>query len=179
MKQPFKRPDLFWALPSVHVPLDIGQVSEFPVLAACLDAWRSLSDGGLPKTIDPTEVPPAAIKGISLADWSEAHQDWILRLSSTLIDESHGRPMKGTTFSEVFLPDELEKVHGRLRAILASGEPDLARHEFTDPSGRVWSFVRLILPLADDGDVRWRFCLVHDPDTFGRRIARQPKREIK
>ena len=161
----------FWTLPSVHIPLPIEEIGAYPLLAQCLTAWRQTATQGLPPTIDPLDMPPAAIKAISLAEWSGEHADWVLRLSSTLIDESHGRSMRGTTFAEAFEPTELARVHARVREILDRGEPDLAKHEFHDPNGRIWSFVRLILPLSSDGVKRDRYCLVFDPLTFGKRIS--------
>lgn len=154
------------------MPLPIEEISAFPLLEKALEAWEKAAAEGLPKTVDPLEMPPALIKGISLAEWSEPDGDWILRLSSTLIDESHGRAMRGTTFAEAFEPDELSRVHARLRAILERGRPDLARHEFSDPKGRIWSFVRLVLPLSSDGARCDSYCLIMDPETFGKRIDR-------
>ena len=160
----------FWALPSIHIPIPIETIDAYPLLAQCLAAWRRTNVDGLPQTIDPLDMPPAAIRGISLAEWSDEHADWVLRLSSTLIDQSHNRSMRGTTFAEVFEPKELARVHTRVREIMQSGEPDIAKHEFHAPNGRIWSFVRLILPLSSDGVKRDRYCLIYDPDTFGNRI---------
>lgn len=161
----------FFRLPSVHIPMPIGKIDDYPVLAACLEAWRPTAANGFPQSIDPLDMPPAAIKAISLVEWSDEHSDWVLRLSSTLIDESHGRSMRGTTFSEAFVPEDLAKVHARLNEIMQRGEPDLGQHEFYDTRDRVWSFVRLILPLSSDGVKRDRYCLIYDPETFGRRIG--------
>lgn len=169
MAQEFNIRQKLWTLPSVHTPIPIEKIDDYPILAKCLQAWRSTVTDRLPQTIDPLDMPTAAIKGISLADWSSAHGDWILRLSSTLIDETHGRSMRGTTFSEAFKPQELAKVHARVDAILKRGEPDLAQHAFYDTNDRSWSFVRLILPLSSDGVTRDRYCLAYDPATFGKR----------
>ena len=170
---PSKLPDNLWSLPSVHIPLDLDRIPEFPLLAQCLAVWRRTVADGLPSTIDPLDMPPKAIKGISLMEWREDRGDWIVRLSATLLDQNHYRSMKGTTFADALNPDELDRTHARVRAIMEAGEPNLARHEFSDTKGRIWSFVRLILPLSSDGVRRDRYCLVMDPDTFGQRIDRR------
>ncbi len=56
----------FFRLPSVHIPMPIGKIDDYPVLAACLEAWRPTAANGFPQSIDPLDMPPAAIKAISL-----------------------------------------------------------------------------------------------------------------
>lgn len=155
----------------VHVPMPLDRLAEYPVLAGCLDGWRRLSDHGLPETIDPVEMPVEAIKAISLIDWDETHRTWFVRLSSTLMDQGHGRTMTGKPLSDGFSPEEFPGVCARLDNILASGEPDLARHEFTDSRGRRWAYTRLVLPLSSDGVKRDRYAVIYDPGTFGQRLG--------
>lgn len=168
MQKSLEKP--FWSLPSVHIPMPIEDVCRFPLLAECLEYWKAASVEGLPKTIDPLELPRGLIKGVSLVDWSDERGDWVLRLSSMLIDETQRLPMGGTWFSEIFEPDELATVHARVRDIVQRGEADLARYEFMDTKSRVWSYVRLILPLSSDSVARDRYCLAMDPETFGKRV---------
>ncbi|MCR9071383.1 MAG: PAS domain-containing protein [Alphaproteobacteria bacterium] len=150
--------------------MPIEEIVRFPLLAECLEYWKAVSGEGLPQTIDPLQLPRGLIKGVSLVDWSDERGDWVLRLSSSLIDETHGRPMKGSTFADAFKPNALAEVHAQMRLLMERGAPDLARREFLDPKSRVWSFVRLFLPLSSNGIARDRYCLVMDPETFGKRI---------
>ncbi|MDF1790381.1 MAG: hypothetical protein P1U88_00650 [Thalassobaculaceae bacterium] len=160
-----------WALPRVHVPLPINQIAEFPVLDECLSGWRRMATNGVPSTIDPLEMPVEAIRAISLVDWEETHQRWVVRLASTLMNQGHGQSMSGKPLSDGFSPEEYPGVVTRLEEILGSGEPDLARHEFTDSQRRRWAYVRLVLPLSSDGVKRDRYSVIYDPATFGERIG--------
>lgn len=164
-------PDWIWDLPGFHIPLPIEQVSEFPLLEQCLAVWKRARATGLPATLDPVDLPREAIKGVSLLEWSDEVQDWVVRLSSTLLDEKHGRSMRGTSLSDGFKASDLETVRAETAKIIQSGEPDLRRREFHDPNGRIWSYVRLILPLSSDGLKRDRYALIFDPETFGQRIG--------
>lgn len=162
--------DLLTKMHRVHVPMSLDRVAEFPVLEGCLNGWRRLSEQGLPETIDPVEMPVEAIKAISLVDWDVTHGTWIVRLSSTLMDRGHGRSMSGKPLADAFSSEEFPAVCARLDEIMASGEPDLARHEFTDSQGRRWAYVRLVLPLSSDGVKRDRYSVIYDPKTFGQRL---------
>ena len=159
------------ALPRLHVPMDLGRIVDFPILARCLDVWRSNARNGLPATVDPTEMPLEAIKGISLVDRDGESGEWIVRLASTLMDQGHGQSMSGCVLSQTYRDEDFPGVLERLEAILAAGEPNLARHEFTGSRNRRWAYVRLILPLSSDGVARDRYALLYDPATFGRRIG--------
>lgn len=77
----YETPDGFWGLPSVHQQMDLSEIDRFPLLAQAFAVWRANSTEGLPKTIDPLEMPPALIKGISLIEWREEPGDWFVRLS--------------------------------------------------------------------------------------------------
>jgi len=163
-------PDRFWVFPSSHTTLPIDQVADYPLLEACLRVWEASRTDRLPSTIDPLDLPPKAIRGVSLMQWDEAAGDWAFRLSCTLIDDGHGRTMKGSTLADGFSADEVGKVRAQIEAVVAAGEPDLMRREYVDPQGRIWAFVRLLLPLSSDGVKRDGYVLVIDPDSFGRRI---------
>lgn len=163
-------PDGVWELPSHHIALPIEQVGDYPILEQCLKIWRASFTTELPMTIDPVDMPLAAIRGISLLDWDADAGDWVVRLSATLLDEGHGRNMTGTKLAEGFSIGDIAGVRAGIQAIMDRGEPDLMRREFVDGNGRTWSYVRLILPLSSDGVRRDRYALVIDPQTFGQRI---------
>jgi hypothetical protein len=172
---PARLPDRLLSMPRTHVPLAIDEIGAYPVLAGCLEAWRKAATGRLPETIDPVEMPIRAIKGISLVDWNEETDEWIVRLSSTLMDEGVGSPMTGRPLANAFPAEEFEGVVNRLDEILNSGEPSLARHEFTDQRGRRWSYIRLVLPLSRTGGTSDRYAVIYDPDSFGQRIGPEPR----
>ncbi|MDF1790380.1 MAG: hypothetical protein P1U88_00645 [Thalassobaculaceae bacterium] len=162
--------DNFWSLPSVHIPLDLDQVDRFPLLAQALEVWRRGAGDGIPSTIDPLDMPPALIKGISLIEWREDAGDWYVRLASTLLAQGHGGPLTGARLADGLRPDQAGRMRERIRVMQESGHAALDRFEFDDRKGRIWSYVRLALPLSSDGIKRDRYALIFDPDTFGQRI---------
>lgn len=158
-------------LPRLHIPMDLHQIDEFPILAGCLQVWRDAYRGRLPEKIDPVDMPREAIRGISLIVLDPDAGDWIVRLASTLMDQGYGKAMTGCPMLETYRPQEYPEIRARLEAILAHGEPNLARHEFIGSQNRRWAYVRLILPLSSDGVKRDRYALIYDPATFGRRLG--------
>lgn len=172
MKEYRPAPQAFWRLPSVHVEIPIGQIEDYPLLAASLRVWREHSTDRLPETLDPLSLPVAVIKGVSLLRRDPATGDWIVWLGSSLLTRGHGREMRGTGLAEGFAPGDLEKVRQGIERAMEFGRPDLVRREFQDPRGRLWSFVRLLLPLSSDGTSRDRYAMIIDPETFGRPVLR-------
>jgi hypothetical protein len=158
-------------MPGLHVPMPLEAVIQYPILARCLDVWRRNAADRLPATVDPVEMPVEAIKGISLVEWDGQIDDWVVRLSATLMDQGHGRSMTGVRMLETYRDDEYAGVMDRLQAIVEAGEANLARREFVGSRDRRWAYVRLILPLSSDGVKRDRYCLIYDPATFGHRIG--------
>lgn len=172
MKASANLPDGVWDLPGFHIHLPIERVSDFPLLDQCLQIWKTARTDTLPATLDPLDLPREVIKGVSILEWNHDMQDWVVRLSSTLLDEKHGKSMRGTDLSEGFNASDVEAVRAQTATIVESGEPDLRRREYHDPNGRIWSYVRLLLPLSSDGVKRDRYALIFDPETFGQRIDR-------
>lgn len=164
-------PKNIWSLPNVHVPLDLEGIHAFPLLAQALDVWRRAAVDGFPQTIDPLDMPPALIKGISLLEWREDLGDWYVRLASTLLNEGHGRPMTGTSLAEAYKPEDVDPMRRRVWEMFERGEPVLGRYEFEDARGRVWAYVRLGLPLSSDGVKQDRYAQIFDPETFGQRLS--------
>ncbi|WPZ33823.1 PAS domain-containing protein [Thalassobaculum sp. OXR-137] len=170
MTASMKWPEQFLNWPSSYVSLPIEQVSDYPLLDAALKVWRDSATDGLPSTLDPLDLPPALIKGISLLFWDEDIEDWVIRLSATLLDDGYGRSMRGERMANAFRADDAPVIRDAVKAVVDSGRPDLMRREYMDREGRVWSFVRLVLPLSSDGGKPDSYAFVIDPEAFGRRI---------
>lgn len=165
-----EHPTPFWSLPSVHIPLDIADIDAFPLLAEALTVWQRAASDGLPKTIDPLDMPPTLIKGISLIEWSEEEGDWFVRLASSLLTRGHGGPLTGARLADGLKPDQAARMRERVRIMFENEAPALDRFTFDDRKGRIWSYVRLALPLSSDGTRRDRYALIFDPETFGQRV---------
>jgi hypothetical protein len=163
--------DRLLELPRLHIPLDLTRIDNYPILAECLKVWRAAGRNGLPATIDPVDMPRESIRGISLIVFDERIVDWVVRLSSTLMDQGYGRSMTGCPIAETYRDEEYPEVRARLDSLLQVGEANLARHEFTGAQNRRWAYVRLILPLSSDGVKRDRYALVYDPFSFGHRVG--------
>lgn len=160
-----------WEQPSVHVPLDLESIGRFPLLAQALEVWRNAAKDRIPETIDPLDMPPALIKGVSLIEWREDEGDWFVRLASTLLRQGHGAPLSGARLADGLRPDQARRMRDRIRAMQEKGEPALDRFDFDDRQGRLWAYVRLALPLSSDGVKRDRYALIFDPETFGQHIG--------
>lgn len=167
-----ERPDAFWTLPSVHVPLAISEIGRFSLLAEALEVWQDAAQDGFPRTLDPLDMPSALIKGISLIEWSDDVGDWTVRLASTLLTAGHGGPLTGARLADGLRPDQAARMRERTRVMFERGAPALDRFEFGDRRGRIWAYVRLALPLSSDGIRHDRYALIFDPETFGRRLDR-------
>lgn len=173
----FPAPDAaerFWDLPGRHVHVPIERVTDYPLLAACLEIWRAASTQGLPRTLDPVDLPREVITGISLVDWNEDRQDWVIRLAAGLIESKRRQPTRGSSLSETFTPADRDTVRAEIDEVVRRAAPDLRRREFTDRQGLVWSYVRLLLPLSNNGLRCDSYALIIDPRTFGRRVTPSP-----
>jgi hypothetical protein len=158
----------FWALPGEHATLPLDRLVDYPILAQCLESWRSLVADGLPSQVDPLVFPRSAIAGLNLFEFDADTDDWRVRLAGRLITEHVGSELRGTGLVEAFSEADRAQVKAAIHAAVQRGQPELMRRNFVDPRGRRWSYVRLFLPFGRAGDGVDRFVTVIDPDSFGR-----------
>lgn len=155
------------------IPLE--RIVEYPLLAAVLDVWEASAAGGLPPTIDPTLLPRAIVKGVNLFDIDPVTRDARIRLSGGLVTRFIGREMRGEMTASIYVGSDLEAVQRSTKAAMTSRRPGLARRRLIDSRGRLWAYVRLLLPLSSDGVQADRFATVIDPASFGRLPPDPPK----
>jgi len=146
----------------------LERIAHYPLLAAVLEVWEASAADGLPPTIDPTLLPRAIVKGVNLFDIDPATRDARVRLSGGLITRFIGREMRGEMTASIYVGSDLEAVQRSTRIAMTSRRPGLARRRLIDSRGRLWAYVRLLLPLSSDGVRADRFASVIDPATFGR-----------
>lgn len=148
--------------------MPIERIAEFPLLAAVLEVWRDSAADGLPPTIDPTRLPRAVVKGVNLFDIDPVTRDARVRLSGALVTRFLGRELRGTMSASMYVDSDLEAMQRSTREALFGRRPSLARRKLIDSRGRLWAYIRLLLPLSSDGVQADRFASVIDPATFGR-----------
>lgn len=148
--------------------MPIERIAEYPLLAAVLAVWQASASGCLPPTIDPTLLPRAVVKGVNLFDIDPVTRDARVRLSGGLVTRFIGREMRGEMTASIYVGSDLEQMERSTREALRNRRPSLARRRLIDSRGRLWAYVRLLLPLSSDGVQADRFASVIDPATFGR-----------
>lgn len=148
------------------IPLE--RIADYALLAAVLDVWEASAADGLPPTIDPTQLPPAIVKGVNLFDIDPVTRDARIRLSGGLVTRFLGRELRGTMTASIYVGSDLEAVQRSTHAAMTSRRPSLARRRLIDSRGRLWAYVRLLLPLSSDRVHADRFATVIDPVSFGR-----------
>lgn len=154
--------------------MPMERIAEFPLLAAVLDIWQNSAAGGLPPTLDPTLLPRAVVKGVNLFDIDPVSRDARVRLSGGLVTRFIGREMRGEMTASIYVGSDLEAMERSTREALHGRRPSLARRRLIDSRGRLWAYVRLLLPLSSDGVQADRFASVIDPPSFGRLPPDQP-----
>lgn len=86
-----------------------------------------------------------------------------IRLAGTEVCAKHGREMKGLTTDDFFHAEDADAVVTAAQAVARSRQPSLARRSYITINDRMWSYVRLILPLSRDGKTVDSFFKAADP----------------
>lgn len=154
---------------SFHEELPLDQISDFPLLEACLRVWQSGAVGdGLPARLDPVELPRQILPMVFLFDLERAPLRLRVRLAGTAICEKHGRELRGGTPEDFFAPDDAQAVTDIALSVATTRRPSLARRGYVCLDDRLWNYTRLLLPLSRAGGVVDSFFKVADPTTMRR-----------
>ncbi|WP_374466697.1 PAS domain-containing protein, partial [Ferrovibrio sp.] len=156
-----------WLKTGEHRDLPISDLVTYPLLRQATSLWQAEFDaaGRLPARLDPLTLPRDLLPYVMLLDLEQAGQRACLRirLAGTEVCAKHGREMKGLTTDDFFHADDADAVVTAALTVAATGQPSLARRSYITINDRVWSYVRLILPLSRDGETVDSFFKVADP----------------
>ena len=73
------------------------------------------------------------------------------RLAGTDVCEDRGRELRGLLLEDIHEPEEFERVAAPFRRVVESWQPDLRRRRYRTAALVDHCYVRLALPLSDDG----------------------------
>lgn len=101
--------------------------------------------------IDPTEIPPRLLPGITLVDVVSDERRYIYRLVGTGDVQARGLDPTGKSVLEGFFGPSAEDALGCYDRVVATQAPILDPVPFTAVNGRYAMEETLFLPLSDDG----------------------------
>lgn len=156
-----------WLKTGEHRDLPMSDLAAYPLLGQATVLWRTEFDaaGRLPTRLDPLTLPRDLLPYVMLLDLEQAgpRARLRIRLAGTEVCAKHGREMKGLTTDDFFHADDADAVVTAALTVAATRQPSLARRSYITINDRVWSYVRLILPLSRDGETVDGFFKVADP----------------
>ncbi len=156
-----------WLKTGEHRDLPISDLAAYPLLQQATTLWQASIDtsGSLPARLDPLELPRDLLPYVMLLDLEEAglRARLRIRLAGTEVCAKHGREMKGLTTDDFFHAEDADAVVTAAQAVARSRQPSLARRSYITINDRMWSYVRLILPLSRDGKTVDSFFKAADP----------------
>lgn len=145
--------------------LPLSAVDGFPVLKDVLDWWHRAGTGGVPRAVDPTDLPRKALPHLMLVDLVGT-EDAVIRLAGTLPCDLYGRELKGTSVHAFFEREGAVQVLKDLNAVADSGTPSLTLRSYVALNGKFWSYARLVLPIYPDGERATRILKALEPGSF-------------
>ncbi len=125
-------------------------------LALFVDYWQGLRDaaGGVPprSAVDPLQIPHSLLPNIGLVEARPA--DGRLNLRFRLLGTGHrratGRDYSGRSFDDLYTPEQVAAFEREYGAVLAGGEPQLARRSSLKLNREFITFRRILCPLLDE-----------------------------
>ena len=130
--------------------LSLDRLADFPLLAE-LHAWWSRHPPAPHRlNVDPLNLPSPLLSRLVLIDVEESG-GFRTRLAGTDVCRDRGRELRGLLLEDVHQAEELESVAGPFRQVVESWRPDLRRRRYRTAAMVDHSYVRLALPLSDDG----------------------------
>jgi hypothetical protein len=101
--------------------------------------------------IDPTEIPPRILPGISIVQVVEDERRYVYRLIGTGEVEVRGSDPTGKSVNEAFFGPSAEDALACYDRVAETGAPVVDTTPFTAPNGRYVTEETIFLPLSEDG----------------------------
>lgn len=150
-----------------HAELPLAELERYPVLAACVKAWREAPRRGeLPACLPVDRVPAEAEPYTMLLDYLPETRDARVRFAGHYVGERARFDAAGRTLRGYFDESDAEIVFDGLARAADTRAPTLARRDYVAIDGRHCRYVRLILPLASDGKTVDGFFKTVEPSTL-------------
>ena len=130
--------------------LPLARLASHPRLAEVYDWWASHSPAPRRLEVDPLIFPAALLSRLILLD-VEAPDRFRTRLAGTDVCADRGRELRGLLLEDFHRPEELEQVVAPLRRVAKTWAPDLRRRRYRTATLADHCYLRLALPLSDDG----------------------------
>lgn len=159
--------------PTRHAELPLAHIADFPALAQVLQVWRAGAESAVPRALDPLDLPPSVFPYIMLLDFTAGRSSLVIRLAGDFVREKHGGPVKGKTPYDFFDAADADQVMAHARQVADSRTPSLATREYVGIDEAMWSYTRLMLPLASDGGAVDQIFKVIEPATLSE-VGRDP-----
>lgn len=156
--------------------IDLSALAAYPVLAACHRAWLDAGrNGNLPAAIDIAEIPAEALPYTMLLDYLPEQQDVRVRLCGHYVGERADFTDTGKGLRSFFNEQDARLVLDSLVDIARTAAPSLARRDYVSLEGKIYRYVRLIMPLSLDGRQVTGFFKTIEPHTL--EISERPSGE--
>lgn len=150
-----------------HAELPLADLDRYPVLAACVRAWRGAPKrGALPAALPADLVPPEAQPYTMLLDFLPDARDARVRFAGNYVGERARFDIVGRTLRGYFTDEDARIVYDGLALAARTRAPTLARRDYVSIDGQGCRYVRLILPLASDGENVDGFFKTVEPSTL-------------
>ena len=142
----YAEPDLF----REDEALPLARLADYPLLADLHRWWAHRPPAPRRPNVDPLEFPSPLLSRLVLMD-VEGPGTFRTRLAGTDVCRDRGRELRGLLLEDIHQPEELESVAAPFRQVVETWRPDLRRRRYRTAALVDHCYVRLALPLSDDG----------------------------
>lgn len=130
--------------------LSLDRLADFPLLAELHGWWARHPPAPRRPNVDPLNIPSPLLSRLVLID-IEGPGAFRTRLAGTDVCKDRGRELRGLLLEDIHEPEELESVAAPFRQVVDTWRPDLRQRRYRTAALVDHSYVRLALPLSDDG----------------------------
>lgn len=149
--------------------LPLTALSQFPMLARCHQAWLTAHrDGMLPAVIEVDTLPPEVLPYTMLLDYLPDQRDVRVRLAGNYVGERTNADLGGRRLGNFFNAHDAAIVFDSMEQVAGTRQASLARRAYVLLDGSQLDYVRLILPLSQDGHTVSGFFKTIEPASLNR-----------
>lgn len=142
----FAEPELLCA----DEALSLDCLAAFPLLGELHGWWARHLPAPRRPNLDPLNFPVPLLSRLVLID-VEGPGAFRTRLAGTDVCKDRGRELRGLLLEDIHQPEELESVAAPFRRVVETWRPDLRRRRYRTAALVDHCYVRLALPLSDNG----------------------------